>query len=115
MKVKNKGGRPTKSNTEKRSYRINLKMNTEEFYTLKAKALEAGYSPCDFIRHIVISTEIKQRLSLELMEHIRKICGMANNLNQIAHKANLSGYKSIRNEYLFLADKLDDLLKFVQQ
>lgn len=50
MKVYNKGGRPTKSLVEKRTYRVNLKMNTEEYYTLKARASEAGMSPCDFIR-----------------------------------------------------------------
>ena len=34
MKAYNKGGRPTKSLVEKRTYRVNLKMNTEEYYTL---------------------------------------------------------------------------------
>ena len=38
MKVYNKGGRPTKSLIEKRTYRVNLKMNTEEYYTLRTRA-----------------------------------------------------------------------------
>ena len=85
MKVYNKGGKPTKSLIEKRTYRVNLKMNTEEYYTLKTRASEAGVSPCDFIRVVILKTEIRQRLSPEWMEHIRKLSGMANNLNQIAH------------------------------
>lgn len=77
MKAYNKGGRPTKSLVEKRTYRVNLKMNTEEYYTLKARASEAEVSPCDFIRAIIRKAEIKQRLSPEWMDHIRKLSGMA--------------------------------------
>ena len=63
MKAYNKGGRPTKSLVEKRTYRVNLKMNTEEYYTLKERASEAEVSPCDFIRAIILKAEIRQRLS----------------------------------------------------
>ena len=115
MKVYNKGGRPTKSLIEKRTYRVNLKMNTEEYYTLKTRASEAGVSPCDFIRVVILKAEIRQRLSPEWMEHIRKLSGMANNLNQIAHKANAAGYPDARMEYLYLADKIDHLLNQLQQ
>ncbi len=115
MKTKNKGGRPVKSLIEKRNYRINLKMNTKEYYTLKSRASEAGVSPCDFIRAVILKAEIRQRLSSEWVDHIRKISGMANNLNQIAHRANAAGYRDARAEYLFLADKIDNLLKLIQQ
>ncbi|MDO5570183.1 MAG: MobC family plasmid mobilization relaxosome protein [Bacteroidales bacterium] len=115
MKIKNKGGRPTKSLIEKRTYRVNLKMNPEEYYTLKARASEARISACDFIRAAVLKAEIRQRLSPEAMEHIRKLSGMANNLNQIAHRANVAGYRDTRMEYLFLADKIDDLLNRLRQ
>lgn len=114
MRASNKGGRPTKSNIEKRTYRVNLKMNTEEYYTLKYRASEAGISLSDFIRAIILKAEIKQRLSPELVEYIRKLSGMANNLNQIAHRANAAGYRDARTEYLFLADKIDNLLNLMQ-
>lgn len=115
MKTYNKGGRPTKSLVEKRKYRVNLKMNTEEYYMLKTRASEAGVSPCDFIRGVIPKAEIRQRLSPEWVEHIRKISGMANNLNQIAHRANAAGYRDVRTEYLFLADKIDNLLNLMRQ
>ena len=106
MKAYNKGGRPTKSLVEKRTYRVNLKMNTEEYYTLKERASEA---------EVILKAEIRQRLSPEWMDHIRKLSGMANNLNQNAHKANAAGYPDARMEYLFLADKIDNLLNQIQQ
>ena len=38
----NKGGRPKKKLSEKRSYSVLLKLNTKEYFTLKSKANEAG-------------------------------------------------------------------------
>jgi len=35
---------------------------------------------------------VKERLSKEHSEHVRKLCGMANNLNQLARKANAVGF-----------------------
>lgn len=115
MNKKNIGGRPTKSSTEKRTYRVNVKMNTEEYYTLKGRAKKAGITACELIRKVIMNTEIKQRLSTESMDCIRKISGIANNLNQIAHCANAAGYKDARTEYLYLADKIDNILKQIKQ
>jgi hypothetical protein len=39
---------------------------------------------------------------------------MANNLNQIARKANAQGYINARQEYLNLADKIDKLLEQIR-
>ena len=116
MKVyNNKGGRPPKSMGCKKTYRVNLKMNTEEYYTLKAQASEAGVTLSEYIRLAVSNSSIKQRFTLDQLDYIRKICGMANNLNQIAHKANIAGYEDVRIEYLFFAEKIDKLLKFMQK
>ena len=43
-KTPNKGGRPTKKLSEKRKYRITIKMATEEYYAMKLKAKNAGVS-----------------------------------------------------------------------
>ncbi|MBF1084481.1 MAG: plasmid mobilization relaxosome protein MobC, partial [Solobacterium sp.] len=37
-----KGGRPTKSVAEKKKYHITVKLNTQDYYTLKGKAKSAG-------------------------------------------------------------------------
>lgn len=42
-KTPNKGGRPTKRLSEKRKYRITVKMATEEYYAMKLKAKNAGW------------------------------------------------------------------------
>ena len=110
MNIYNKGGRPEKSIVEKRTYRVNVKMNTEEYYTCKAQALEVGVTLSEYVRLAISNSKINQRLSPEQLDHIRKLCGMANNLNQIAHKANAAGYHDARTEFLYLANKIDNLL-----
>ena len=115
MKAHNKGGRPVKEDIEKRRYRVNLMLNTEEYLTLASKAGEACLSFKDYLRAIIPKAEIRQRISTETMELIRQLAGMANNLNQISHRANAAGYRDARTEYLFLAEKIDNLLNELEK
>jgi len=103
MKTENKGGRPVKVVGQKKGYFVGVKMDTQEYYTLKAKAREAGISISECVRQSVLDSVIKQRLNTETYDLIRKLCGMANNLNQIARKANTQGYQNAQNENLQLA------------
>ena len=63
-KERNKGGRPKKEATEKLKY----------------------------MRECLCNGHVKERLSEEHAGFIRQLCGMANNLNQLAHKANAGGF-----------------------
>ena len=114
MKNQNKSGRPIKEIAIKKGYRVNVKMDTEEYYTLKAKAKDAGINISECMRQCIKNCIILERLSPEMLDHIRKLSGMANNLNQIARKANAQGYLNARREYFFLADKIDTLLNLIQ-
>lgn len=91
----NKGGRPVKGAAEKLKYRITVKMATEDYYLLKSKAKSAGISASEFIRGCIKNGGVKERLTKEHCDYIRKLCGMANNLNQLARKANAEGYASV--------------------
>ncbi len=82
----NKGGRPTKGAAEKKKYRITVKLTTEDYYTLKGKAISAGISMSEFVRKVLDKGNVIERLTIEQADFIRKLCGMANNLNQLAHR-----------------------------
>ena len=114
MKTENKGGRPIKVASQKKGYLIGVKMDTQEYYTLKAKAQEAGISISECIRQSVMEGVIKQRIEPEMLVLIRRLCGMANNLNQIAHKANAQGYESVSQENLRLAGQIRQLVNSVR-
>lgn len=115
MKEKNIGGRPTKTETQKRKYPLNLKLTTIEHFSLKARAKEAGITRSECVRQAITKGVIQQRITPEVLDLVRKLCGMANNLNQIARKANGAGYQDARSEYLTLADRIDNLLNELEK
>lgn len=39
--------------------------------------------------------QVKERLTPEHTNYVRKLCGMANDLNQLAHKANAAGFVTV--------------------
>ena len=60
MEQKNKGGRPTKTLSEKRKNQVLLRLNTMEYYTLQGKAREASMSRTEFLRQLITKAEIKK-------------------------------------------------------
>lgn len=110
----NKSGRPVKGVTEKLKYRITVKMATEDYYLLKSKAKSAGVSASEFIRGCITQGGVKERLSKEHGDLIRKLCGMANNLNQLARKANAEGYASVFIPCRTLMIEIDNLVNRIR-
>ncbi len=114
MKKGNKTGRPVKAAGRKKGYCISLKMDTQQYYTLKAKAREAGISISECIRQSVMEGAVRQRISPETLDLVRKLCGMANNLNQVARKANAQGYESVSQENLRLTVQIRLLVNHIR-
>ena len=114
IKNRNTGGRPAKAPAEKKGYKITIKMDTEEYYTLKAKAREAGINLSEYIRHCIRSSVVKQHLTPEQMGYIRQLSGMANNVNQVAHRANAVGYSDVHRQCLSMNERLDNVIKKIE-
>lgn len=108
------GGRPTKDLGEKRSYMLSIKLDTREYYSLKAKANLAKISRSEYVRQCIAGSIIRPRLTPELNDYIRKLSGMGNNLNQIARRANAEGYINARQEYFYLANKIDKVIELIE-
>jgi hypothetical protein len=115
IKNRNKNGRPTKSAAEKKSYKVNLKMATEEYYLLKSKARLANITLSEFIRQAIEKSEVRQRLSPEHLQYIRQLSGMANNINQIARQANAAGYSEAAKEWEKKIELLDNVVKQITE
>ena len=113
-KNRNKNGRPKSAVTEKKGYKVTVKFATAEYYSLKAKTKEAGMTISHFVREALQQCEVKQRLSDIHLSYIRQLTGMANNLNQIAHKANAEGYASARTASEALATRVDNVIKLIE-
>ncbi|MCS2850879.1 MobC family plasmid mobilization relaxosome protein [Bacteroides fragilis] len=111
----NKGGRPTKGAAEKKKYRITVKFTTEDYYTLKGKAKSAGTSMSEFVRKVLEKGVVIERLTIEQADFIRKLCGMANNLNQLAHRANAEGFHAVAPFHKIVIGKIDKILNLIRR
>ena len=114
IKNRNNDGRPPKAATERRKYKITVRFATKEYFSLKEKARRAGVTLSDYLRRVSASSVVRERLRPQHLQHIFKLTGMANNLNQISRKANAAGYVGIRTEYRNLASEIDDLISRIK-
>ena len=109
-KKRNKGGRPKKETAEKLSYRIGVKMAAADYFRLLTRAHEAGVSPSEYMRECFRNGHVKERLSEEHAAHVRNLCGMANNLNQLARRANAGGFYEERDDCKVVVARIHELL-----
>lgn len=86
-----KRGRPAKEKA-KLSTSINLKLTEADFNKIREKAEKLGMKATQYVREMVLKGSVKSRFTIEELDLIRKLAGIANNLNQIAKKANQAGY-----------------------
>ena len=105
---RNKGGRPKKGAADKLKYRLTVKMATSE-----GKARSAGISAGEFLRGCMRDRQVKERFTPEHTGYIRQLCGMANNLNQLAHKANAAGFATVRLECRVLVARIEEVLNLI--
>ena len=112
-KKRNKGGRPKKGATEKLKYRVAVKLAAADYFRLLTQAHEAGVSPSEYMRECFRNGHVKERLSEEHAAHVRNLCGMANNLNQLARKANANGLYDERDECKVAVARIHELLNKV--
>lgn len=112
-KKRNKGGRPKKGTAEKLEYRVVVKLAATDYLRLLTRAHDAGVSRSEYMRECFLNGHVKGRLSEEHAAHVRNLCGMANNLNQLAHKANAAGFVTVRMECRVLVARIEELLNLI--
>lgn len=67
-------------------------------------------SPTEYTRELTLKGSIKSRFTLEELDLMRKLAGMANNLNQVAKQANKSGFSLVSVEIAHIAVQIKELV-----
>ena len=86
------GGRPAKKRIEKQQRVVSTKLTELQYYAIRKRAGEAGLRVSEYVRQAVVSAEVIPRLNRQDADTIRKLAGEANNINQLAHRANAGGF-----------------------
>ena len=84
-------------------------------YALRGKARAAGLTWAEYARTALSRSVVRQRLTAEQMTLLRQLAGMANNLNQLARKANSAGYVQAAAECTALIEKIDTLIDQINE
>ena len=75
------------------------------------KAREASITRTEFLRRLIAKAEVKAHIKPEEMQPIRTVSGMANNLNQIAHRLNAFGISALNEDLNALKQLIHELMK----
>lgn len=109
MENKKKKGRPAKGEN-KLTTSINLKLTQKEYKTVKEKAEKLGLKPTQYAREMTINGGVKSRFTLEELDLMRKLAGVANNLNQIAKRINRNEFLQVGLDLVVLVSKIKELV-----
>ena len=92
-------GRPPKE-ADKLSRSINLKLMAADYESVQKKAEKVGMTATQYAREITLNGGVKSRFTVEELNLMRKLSGEANNLNQLAKRANQAGFTHVGNEIM---------------
>lgn len=102
-------GRPSKGEN-RLSIPINLKLTPKDYNSVKEKAEKMGLTPTQYAREMTVNGGVKSRFALEELDLMRKLAGMANNLNQLTKQANKSGFSLVHVEIAHIAFQIRELV-----
>lgn len=67
-------------------------------------------TPIEYARELTIKGSIKSRFTFGELDLMRRLAGMANNMNQVARQANKSGFSNSAVEAATIANEIKKLL-----
>lgn len=105
---KAKLGRLLKEET-KLTRSINLKLTEDDYASLKEKAEKLGMKATQYAREMALKGRVKSRFTIEELDLMRKLSGMANNLNQITKLTHQRGLYKVTEVLIEIIDKIKSL------
>ena len=108
-KQSGKAGRPKQA--IKRESATGVRFTKAEYFIVKTKATKANYRLTEYIRTMAVEGRVVARFSQEEKDSIRKLVGMANNLNQITRLAQRDRLLSVVFEMEKIRQDIDQILE----
>lgn len=91
----------------KRPHQIALRLNDRELRHLNRQSNLSGLSREAFIRALIMGAELHPRPCTHHADLLRKVAGLCNNANQLAHRANSTGVAG--------QESVDQMVKIAKQ
>ena len=81
----------------KRNHVIPVRLNAKELRYLEEQVKKSGLAREEYLRTLIMGGEVHAKPCEHHVDLLRKIAGLCNNANQLAHVANASGTASPEN------------------
>lgn len=91
----------------KRSHIVPLHLNAKELKHLDTLTQLSGWTREEFLRSLIMGAQLRAKPCTHHADLMRKIAGLCNNANQLAHTANSTGQASQQS--------VDKMLSLVQE
>lgn len=102
---KPKGGRPKLPDGQQRTHAVKVYFDEENYAKLLKRRKRTGKPLSSIVYELAVNGYVREPLSKELASCVRAMASMANNLNQLAHEAHLSGYAAVEERTRELSEK----------
>jgi Mg2+ and Co2+ transporter CorA len=87
---------------------VSARFTDIEYQAVEKRRKDAGVSLSRFVHSVLLTGKVVQRISKADADVLRKLAGEANNINQLAHKANAGG---VAAELMMLKKKIVQIIK----
>ena len=95
--------RPTKRNKVRV---VSARFTDIEYQAVEKRRKDAGVSLSRFVHSVLLTGKVVQRISKADADVLRKLAGEANNINQLAHRANAGGFALVAVELVKLKNRI---------
>ena len=104
------GWSPGKKDTGKTEQGSQYEADKTAILRSQKASRRSGVKVSEYVRQAIITTEVVPRLNRQDADTIRKLAGEANNLNQLAHRANAGGFALVAVELVKLKNGIVEII-----
>lgn len=106
----NRGGRPKLADKDRKRNAVKVYFDDKTLKLLMRRSNRTGLSLSVLVHDLTVNGYVKEPIPKSLLQPLRDIAGMANNINQLAHCAHLVGYEYSHEQLSKIASDLEKLL-----
>lgn len=90
---------------------VTIRLTDEQFGWLRALSRRSKRSQSEVVRSLIEHGTVRERITRENLDIIRKLIGESTNLNQLAKRANAYGFYRVADECRAVAQEISQLIK----
>lgn len=90
---------------------VTIRLTDEQFGWLRALSRRSKRSQSEVVRSLIEHGTVRERITRENLDIIRKLIGESTNLNQLARRANAYDFYRVADECRAVAQEISQLIK----